>query len=226
MHVSSVSVYPFQARLVNSLCFHVVSLTLWLLSPSFHSSVGLPEIRQCLGVSLCTSFNQLLDGASLLVVMQGSCLQVSQNINSVKCGVSLMASVSPHNWMAISSITLLSLLLNISQTGCVGIPMPPLEVLPGTGDGLFRLHISYWQESQPGLLSRFLALFHCPGFSSSSQKCSSPYLFLPMLYPSDFPDPILPVPMLTSTPIQYIPTIHPFYFSFSMRLMHPSLTLS
>ena len=65
----SVSMSLYEPRLVDSVSFFVVSLTLLaptiLPSSLLHSS---PRSVQCLAVDLCLCFHQLLDEASLMTI--------------------------------------------------------------------------------------------------------------------------------------------------------------
>lgn len=76
VHASSMSVRPCDSRLVHSLSF---SYGLCDPSGSYNSSClspkRFPELCQMF-VGLCIWFHQLLDRASLIVIMQDSCLLV------------------------------------------------------------------------------------------------------------------------------------------------------
>jgi hypothetical protein len=67
--VGSVSVNPCEFRFVDFVCFPVLCLTILApLLPQDSLSFSL-----CLAVGLCICFHQLLDGASMTVIMSGSC---------------------------------------------------------------------------------------------------------------------------------------------------------
>ena len=106
----------------------------------FHKS---PSSVHCLAVGLCICCSQLLGGVSQRTVMLGSCLQAQQSIiNSVRDWCLPMGWVSSWagHWLAIPSASAPFLSLHFLLTGkiwgkkfcgCIGVPIPPLGVLPG-----------------------------------------------------------------------------------------------
>ena len=70
----SVCVTPLSPRIVGSVDL-MLSLTLYSLSPITHYFTRHPDLRLTLAAGLCICFHQLLDEASQMIVMLGSCLQ-------------------------------------------------------------------------------------------------------------------------------------------------------
>ena len=110
----SVSVNPHDPMLVSPVGFLVIFLTspapsvlsLSLPQDSLHSGVGV----------LYICFHQLLDEASQMTVMLGSCMQAYQSINnSVRGWLSAMEWVSSwvSHWLAIPSVSVPSLSLHV-----------------------------------------------------------------------------------------------------------------